>query len=74
MSTSLSSLLVNPTPIVLSPESRFLAALPVHFTKWKPFDLDAVSHRADLALASGDNDRGMGGATDANAPVRLDPE
>jgi hypothetical protein len=49
-------------------------ARPVHFTKWKPFDLDAVSHRADLAPASEDTDPGMGGAADANAPVRPDPE
>jgi hypothetical protein len=49
-------------------------ARPVHFTKWKPFDLDAVSHRADLAPVSEDTDPGMGGAADANAPVRPDPE
>ena len=34
---------------------------PVHFAKWKPFDLDAVSHRAGLAPASEDTDPGMGG-------------
>ena len=47
---------------------------PVHFTKWKPFDLDAVSHRAGLAPASADTDPGMGGPADANASLRSDPE
>jgi hypothetical protein len=48
-------------------------ARPVHFTKWKPFDLDAVSHRADLAPASEDTDPGMGAAADANAPGTAGP-
>jgi hypothetical protein len=49
-------------------------ARPVHFTKWKPFDLDAVSHRAGLAPASAETDPGMGGPVDANASLRSDPE
>jgi hypothetical protein len=47
---------------------------PVHFAKWKPFDLDAVSHRADLAPASEDTDPGMGEPADTNASLRSDPE
>ncbi len=46
-------------------------ARPVHFTKWKPFDLDAVSHRAGLAPASEDTGPGRGGGpVDANASPR----
>jgi len=45
-------------------------ARPVHFTKWKPFDLDAVSHRAGLAPASADIDPGREGSVDANASLR----
>ena len=47
---------------------------PVHFTNWKPFDLDAVCHRAGLAPASADTDPGRGGPADANASLRSDPE
>lgn len=46
----------------------------VYFVKWKPFDLDAVSHRAGRAPASADTDPGMGGSADANASLRPDPE
>jgi hypothetical protein len=46
----------------------------VYFVKWKPFDLDAVFHRAALAPASADTDPGMEGSADANASVRPDPE
>ncbi len=49
-------------------------ARPVHFTKWKPFYLDAVSHRTGLAPASAETDPGMGGPVDANASLRSDPE